>query len=264
MNTLVKRIQHAIAWRSDRALDNVRDFYRGLRVVHARKNATIAEVDPRITYPCYKSMDEFIDVERLRSLNESVIKKVKAYLQAGQGDEFHTGYQKLKALAPTKPGALLIPLSTSKDTFQYLDLDKPEKWQPSEFADDFPRLMDFINTLPFKATARIMIIADDKGRAVSAHRDHALTDVKHEFIWFRTNLEKPFYVEDAQSREKAYVKSYSAWFDTVNQFHGSDKTGKLAISIRVDGHFSDEFKAQIPIPECNPASTAALWACLSS
>ncbi len=27
-----------------------------------------AEVDPRISYPCYKSLDEFIDVEKLKSL----------------------------------------------------------------------------------------------------------------------------------------------------------------------------------------------------
>ena len=109
-----------------------------------------------------------------------------------------------------------------------------------------------------------MIMADDKGRTVTAHRDHRGIKIKHEFIWFRTNLDKPFYLQDSKSKKKGYVKSYSAWFDTVNQFHGSDRSGALAISIRVDGIFSDEFRAQIPTPEYNPASTAALWASLSN
>ena len=30
------------------------------------KGAEEAKVDPQITYPCYKSFDEFIDVERLK------------------------------------------------------------------------------------------------------------------------------------------------------------------------------------------------------
>jgi hypothetical protein len=61
--------------------------------------------------------------------------------------------------------------------------------------------------------------------------------------------------------EKQYVESHSAWFDSVNQFHGGDATGELAISIRVDGQFSDEFKKRIPVPEYNLASTPSLWAC---
>jgi hypothetical protein len=63
--------------------------------------------------------------------------------------------------------------------------------------------------------------------------------------------------------ERLYVESYSAWFDTVNQFHGSDAMAGLSFSIRVDGIFTDEFRALIPTPPCNPASTPALWASLS-
>jgi hypothetical protein len=62
--------------------------------------------------------------------------------------------------------------------------------------------------------------------------------------------------------EKQYVESYSAWFDSVNQFHGSDGYDGLSFSIRVDGKFTEEFKAKIPRPELNPSSMPALWACL--
>ena len=63
--------------------------------------------------------------------------------------------------------------------------------------------------------------------------------------------------------EKRYVESYSAWFDSVNQFHGSDARPGLSFSIRVDGVFTDEFRRRIPVPAANPASTPALWACLT-
>jgi hypothetical protein len=63
-----------------------------------------------------------------------------------------------------------------------------------------------------------------------------------------------------QTDEKKLVEGYSAWFDTVNQFHGSDEIDKLAFSIRVDGVFTDEFKAKIPMPKVNKASTPSYWA----
>ena len=66
-----------------------------------------------------------------------------------------------------------------------------------------------------------------------------------------------------QTNEKKYVESYTAWFDSVNQFHGSDPYDGLSFSIRVDGIFTDEFKAQIPKPDYNLASTPSFWACLT-
>jgi hypothetical protein len=66
---------------------------------------------------------------------------------------------------------------------------------------------------------------------------------------------------DYHTGAKKYVETYSAWFDSVNQFHGSDPSEGLSFSIRVDGKFTDEFKKQIPRPEFNRASTPSYWAC---
>jgi hypothetical protein len=120
--------------------------------------------------------------------------------------------------------------------------------------------MKFIRTLPFEATGRMIIMYDDSGRAVPAHRDHDSTDLCHEFIWFRTNLDKPFYMLNPDSGEKRYVGSYAAWFDTVNQFHGADATGGLSFSIRVDGRFTGALRERIPTEPGNSAAAPALWA----
>ncbi|HEY0101682.1 MAG TPA: hypothetical protein VGB76_22345, partial [Pyrinomonadaceae bacterium] len=154
-------------------------------------------------------------------------------------------------------------LAQSKLPDSYFDLDRTELWQPTPATNEFSLLMDFIATLPFKATGRMLIMYDDVQRPVPAHRDHTETDLCHEFIWFRTNMNKPFYMFNHQTHEKRYVESYSAWFDTVNQFHGTDPGEGLTFSIRVDGIFNDRFRERIPTPASNVASTPALWAAVS-
>ncbi|HEX8176507.1 MAG TPA: hypothetical protein VF543_15560 [Pyrinomonadaceae bacterium] len=224
-----------------------------------------AQVEPLITYPCYKSFDEFIDVERLKSLDGYITERIRRHIQAEQ-DSYFLNEHRLSASTSYQPGVREIWLSRTRDgvPYNYLDLDKTELWEPTEATAEFSLLMDFISTLPFKSTGRMLIIYDDNGIAVPAHRDHLNTDVCNDFVWLRTNLKKPLYLLNHETNEKLYVSSYSAWFDTVNQFHGSDAQEGLSFSIRVDGHFTDAFRSRIPVPEYNPASTPALWACTAS
>jgi hypothetical protein len=219
-----------------------------------------AHVDPRVNYPSYKSMDEFIDVVRLRSLDSYIRNRIKRRILEINDPKFYTGPYTLSEDKAGRPGSRMIYLAESKEPDSYFDLDRTELWRRSEAASEFTLLMDFIATLPFKATGRMLIMYDDVPRAVPAHRDHTETEVLHDFIWFRTNLDKPFYMLNPQTGVKKVVEGYSAWFDTVNQFHGSDEIDKLAFSIRVDGIFTDAFKAKIPMPKINKASTPSYWA----
>jgi hypothetical protein len=224
-----------------------------------------AEVDPRITYPCYKSLDEFVDVERLRSLDGYIAERIRRHIATRQDDHF-LNQHRLDARTPHAPGVREIWLTRTLPgtPYNYLDLNKPELWRPTAAAEEFAELTDFLATLPFRATGRVLIIYDDTGAEVPAHRDHLNTDVCHHFVWLRTNRRKPFYVLNHETGEKLYVDSYSAWFDTVNQFHGSDAGEGLTFSVRVDGTFTDDFMRLIPRPAANPASAPALWASLSN
>ncbi len=220
-------------------------------------------IDPRISYPSYKSFDEFIDVERLASLDGYITQKIKRRMQAQKDYKFYTGPYKLNDSNPDRPGSRMIYLAYSEEPDSYFDLDRTELWHRSEAANEFSLLMNFIETLPFQATGRMMIIYDDAARPVPAHRDHIETELCHEFLWFRTSKKKPFYMLNHRTNEKKYVESYTAWFDSVNQFHGSDPYQGLSFSIRVDGKFTEEFRAKIPKPKYNLASTPSFWACVS-
>jgi hypothetical protein len=214
----------------------------------------------RPTYPSYKDLDLFIDVERLKSLDHHVRERLQRRLTAARDLAFYTGPFLLSEQAPSLPGSRLVYLSRSAREENYYDLDRAELWKATEEADDFRELMAFIATLPFRATGRMIIMYDDSGRAVSAHRDHDSEELCHEFIWFRTNLDKPFYMLNPETSEKLYVASHAAWFDTVNQYHGADASGGLSFSIRIDGIFTDEFRSRIPFPERNRAAAPSLWA----
>lgn len=220
-------------------------------------------VDARIAYPSYKSFDEFIDVGRLRALDARLTEGIKRHIET-QKEDYFINYYRLDQSAPYQPGVREIWLSRTKPgtPYDYLDLDRSDLWEPTEAAAEFAFLTDFIETLPFKETGRMLIIYDDAGKSVPAHRDHVETEICNEFIWFRTNLKKPFYVLNHETDERKYVESYSAWFDSVNQFHGSDACDGLSFSIRMDGKFTDEFRDSIPKPEFNLASTPSYWASL--
>ena len=158
----------------------------------------------------------------------------------------------------------MIYLSYSELPDDYFDLDRCGIWHPTAHQEDFALLMDFVRTLPFKATGRMIIMYDTEPRAVPAHRDHIETGICHEFVWLRTSPHKRFYMLNHETGEKKYIDGLSAWFDTVNQFHGGDAVDGLSFSIRIDGKFTDEFREKIPKPPFNPASTPSFWASVGS
>jgi hypothetical protein len=248
-NRLASRIQDSLHWR--------------WHIIKHNWRMERAELDPRISYPCYKSLDEFVDVEQLKGLNEYLESYIREHSKAVEDEDFFTGDLILKPRLKKKPGSKVIKLSNSTREYKYFDLDEPGIWSPTREAAELPRLMDFIRTLPFKATARMIIMYDFNGGAVTPHRDHYKFKKCHEFIWFRPNLRKPFFLLNHRTGKREYVKSYTAWFDTVNQYHGADPVEGLSISLRVDGTWTDEFRATIPVPSCNNASTPAFWACTS-
>jgi hypothetical protein len=211
-------------------------------------------------YPSYVDLDPYIDVARLKALDLYLRDRLERRIARARDLQFYTGPFLLDGRAPDLPGPRMVYLARSSRPDDYYDLDRTDLWRPSGEAAEFSELMDFIATLPFAATGRMLIIYDDGGRAVPAHRDHDSGDLCHEFVWMRTNFAKPFYMLDPVTGEKRYVASHSAWFDTVNQYHGADASEGLSFSIRVDGRFADAFRARIPFPESGRAAAPALWA----
>ncbi|HYW15476.1 MAG TPA: hypothetical protein VE891_04890 [Allosphingosinicella sp.] len=208
-------------------------------------------------------LDSYIDVARLKSLDHYLRGRLEGRIERARDLQFYTGPFLLDGRAPDRPGPRMVYLAHSSRGHgleAYYDLDDTGLWKLSEEAAEFSELMEFIATLPFAATGRMLIIYDDSGREVPAHRDHDNQDLCHEFIWLRTNFDKPFYMLNPETGEKLHVEGHSAWFDSVNQFHGADASGGLSFSIRIDGRFSDGFRKRIDFPETGRSAAPALWA----
>ncbi len=156
------------------------------------KGVAVPSPSDRAVYPSYVDLDPFIDVARLKGLDLYVRERLERRLERARDLQFYTGPFLLDGRAPDRPGPRMVYLAESErgnGLEAYYDLDDTSVWRPTADAGEFSELMDFIATLPFAATGRMLIIYDDSGRAVPAHRDHDDAEICHEFIWLRTNFD---------------------------------------------------------------------------
>src|SRR5688572_20885494 len=125
---------------------------------------------PTLRYPSYKSFDDFIDLVRLKSLDAYLTRRIARHITENT-DDFFVNQHVLDADAPYKPGVREVWLKrTALGTpYDYLDIDRTNLWQVTEEAKEFTLLMDFIDTLPFESTGRVLLVYDEGGCSVPAH-----------------------------------------------------------------------------------------------
>jgi hypothetical protein len=114
-------------------------------------------------------------------------------------------------------------------------------------AKHFPKTVDFVKSLPFTQIGRVHLFYQEAFVPVSCHFDGDSKDVNphnHEFLWLQMDLDKKFYVFDSVTKTKYYVENYAVFFNEKD-YHGADPIPNGAISLRVDGVFSPEFRAKL-------------------
>ena len=81
------------------------------------------EVDPRISYPSYVSLDEFLDIDLLRALDHPMVAKINQHIAAEKGDYFRNLYR-LDSETPYAPGVREVWLTRidREAPPEYLDL----------------------------------------------------------------------------------------------------------------------------------------------
>lgn len=97
----------------------------------------------------------------------------------------------------------------------------------------------------FKEYGRVCMFVNYPGSSSPVHRDWANTDQSNndEFLWINFSERKRFFLYNPDSNEKTYITGHCNWFNTGN-FHGSDPVEYACYTARVDGVFSDAFKAK--------------------
>jgi len=125
-------------------------------------------------------------------------------------------------------------------------LESKTKW--TKPAENFRPLIKWVHDQNiFSEIGRVVIFFNDQDQHCLMHRDRSELNpvaTPDNFIWINLfQNRKEFYIYDGETGEEHPITSQVAWFDTEN-WHASKSSPFAAFSIRFDGVFTTEWKAQ--------------------
>jgi hypothetical protein len=119
---------------------------------------------------------------------------------------------------------------------------KNSKGDYTEVSNNFPLLMEYLKSLPFKTIGRVLFFCTYPGAGVACHRDSNMTEHKdHNLNLFFTGGSRPSYVYDEILENKIYLDSSAkSYFFNNRDYHGVDPEPAFRYTLRIDGTFTDE------------------------
>jgi hypothetical protein len=106
----------------------------------------------------------------------------------------------------------------------------------------FPKLVDFVRSLPFAEIGRCNVMGLEANDHGTVHHDRSSDEkvaVDH-FVSFCPRGDKRLFLWDEAARRKVFVASRVYWFND-GDYHGVEADPFFRYSIRVDGFFRPEF-----------------------
>ena len=112
----------------------------------------------------------------------------------------------------------------------------------TDAAKYFPKLLEYIKTLPFKEIGRVMFFTTYPNAGVTIHRDSIVTEHKdHNINLFFDGGWRPSFIWDEKTKEKHYLpKGAKSYFFNNRDYHGVDPEPVFRYTVRIDGTFTDE------------------------
>ena len=106
-----------------------------------------------------------------------------------------------------------------------------------EYINDYYHYWSFmdkwISTLPFSYIDKIIVMVLPAGTQTLIHRDPPA----HNFIYFRPNLDKKFFIYDENTNTKHYVNSLAAEW-SWDDYHGTETMPFANYAIKISGDLS--------------------------
>lgn len=154
-------------------------------------------------------------------------------------------------------GSWIVPLTMMRPISgvdRYTSIDVQDAFTLiSEHAKLFPSVMKFTNNLDyFSEVGRVTFFIQDHHCPLPAHSDNpklAFSDINRddapsEFMWLSPRRMKNFFILDEETHQKHFVTSKAAWFNSFDK-HGGEPTSVMTWSLRIDGKFSESFRAKV-------------------
>lgn len=126
-----------------------------------------------------------------------------------------------------------------------------ENLQWTESAKYFPKLVSYLDTLPFKSIGRVLFFTTYPNAGVMIHRDSSVKEHKdHNINLFFSGGGRPSFVYDEVKKEKIYLeKDARSYFFNNRDYHGVDAEPRFRYTLRIDGTFTDELCKEIGLED---------------
>jgi hypothetical protein len=121
----------------------------------------------------------------------------------------------------------------------------------TEDAKHFPKLVQYIKTLPFKVVGRVLFFTSYPNAGVATHRDDIIAEHSdHNINIFFTPGWRPSFIWDEIRKEKVYLPSgASSYYFNNRDYHGVDPEPVFRYTLRIDGTFTDELCEQLDLED---------------
>lgn len=123
-----------------------------------------------------------------------------------------------------------------------------DTWTPA--AANFPKLQEYLATLPFKNIGRVLLFTTYPNAGVMIHRDALVAEHKDHNINLFFSSGRPSFVWDEITHEKIYLDpNAKSYFFNNRDYHGVDPEPCFRYTVRVDGTFTDEMQEKLGLDE---------------
>lgn len=199
--------------------------------------------------PIYQALEEFLNLSDDNPIKLGGIDLYKDFKNYKQRNKF-TRYLKMSL------GAY--------DPYIYYFLWEEGSWDdrtsPRKLTEEavyFPNVVKWVESTIdsgiFSHIGRVMFFHCEADGIPFEHRDldskngiDVSVPHRNEFIHIRPNTKKPFYIWDPKTKNKTYINTRAAWWNDQD-WHGGDRIMEQSYSLRIDGHFTEDFRKKLGI-----------------
>lgn len=113
----------------------------------------------------------------------------------------------------------------------------------------FPKVVEYLNTLPFKEIGRVLFFTTYPNAGVAIHRDSVVAEHKdHNINLFFDQGWRPSFIWNERTKEKTYLeKGARSYFFNNRDYHGVEAEPVFRYTLRVDGTFTDELCEELKL-----------------
>eukprot|EP00055_Hartaetosiga_balthica_P013016 m.65059 g.65059 ORF g.65059 m.65059 type:complete len:261 (+) comp8140_c0_seq1:122-904(+) len=219
-----------------------------------RAHPTFVELEERVKAAKEKGVQpSFADVKCAEGVAVSIPGIVtecndpEVHVDGGALKYFETNKKK----SPSTVGFYLrMPKQAGTGAMEHEQRGESKLWKDVPLLDRFPEVKRFVYEevlgKVLTEVGRVWLIYDSSGKDGIKHTDHDIHAFRSEFLWIRIGTAKTIAVRSDDAVELSPLEGYACWFDSrfEHQAKCLDPTSP-AISLRIDGYFTDEVRERM-------------------